>query len=281
MGGLMVILDGKTVAAAVYDDLKRRIALLSSVPKIVFVRVGEDPASRTYVHSKAKKSQELGLLSETVVLPENVSEKDLLAWIVKLNATVGVHGILVQLPLPKHLDKGRILDAIDPKKDVDGLHAENAGRLLQGSPRFVPCTPAGMLQILDHYRIPVAGKRAVVVGRSEIVGKPMALLLVQRDATVTICHSKTADLERVTSEADLVVAAVGRPKLLGARHIKPGATVLDVGINRVDGKLVGDVDFDAVASKAGALTPVPGGVGVMTIAMLMNNLVSAVEQRGK
>jgi methylenetetrahydrofolate dehydrogenase (NADP+) / methenyltetrahydrofolate cyclohydrolase len=269
------ILDGKAVAAAVYEDLKRKVGALPVVPKIVFVRVGEDPASRTYVNSKAKKSQELGLLSETVVLPESVTEAELIQWIDRLNKTASVHGILVQLPLPRHLDKARVLDRIDPKKDVDGLHANNAGRLLQGSPRFVPCTPAGIIQILDHYQIPISGKRAVVVGRSEIVGKPVGLLLLQRDATVTICHSRTADLPGVVSQADIVVAAVGRPKFLGANHIKAGATVIDVGINRTESGLVGDVDFAAVEPKAGAITPVPGGVGPMTICMLMRNLIEA------
>ncbi len=269
------ILDGKVVAAAVYEDLKRQIAKLPVVPKIVFLRVGEDPASRTYVNAKAKKSQELGLLSETVVLAENVTEAELVGWIVRLNKTAAVHGILVQLPLPKHLDKAKILGLIDPLKDVDSLHAENVGLLLQGNPRYLPCTPAGVVQILDHYKIPIAGKRAVVVGRSEIVGKPAALLLLQRDATVTICHSRTVDLEKIVSEADIVVAAVGRPKFLKAAHIKQGAAVLDVGINRVDDKLCGDVDFDAVQAKAGFITPVPGGVGPMTICMLMSNLVRA------
>ncbi len=276
---MALILDGKVVAAAVYEELKRRIASLPVVPKIVFIRVGEDPASRTYVGSKAKRSQELGLLSETVVLPENVTEQDLSSWIVKLNKTAAVHGILVQLPLPKHLDKTKILALIDPKKDVDGLHAENAGRLVTGNPRFVPCTPAGIIQILDHYKIPIAGKHAVVVGRSEIVGKPAALLLLQRDATVTICHSKTPNLAEEVSRGDIVVAAVGRAKFLGPSHIKAGATVLDVGINRVDGKLCGDVDFDAVVGKVSAITPVPGGVGLMTIAMLMKNLVAAAREK--
>lgn len=270
------ILDGKAVAAAVYEDLKRQIATLPVVPKIVFLRVGEDPASRTYVNSKAKKSQELGLLSETVVLAENVTEADLAAWITRLNKTPAVHGILVQLPLPKHIDKARILGLIDPMKDVDGLHAENIGLVLQGNARYLPCTPAGVIQILDHYKIPIAGKRAVVVGRSEIVGKPVALLLLARDATVTICHSRTKDLEKVVSEADIVVAAVGRAKFIGAGHVKAGAAVIDVGINRTaDGKLCGDVDFEAVQAKAGFITPVPGGVGPMTICMLMSNLVQA------
>lgn len=269
------LLDGKKVAENVYQKLLLEISLLPSIPKIVFIRVGNDPASETYVRSKGKKCLDLGLRSETIVLPETVSEAELKAKIHALNADKEVNGVLVQLPLPGHLRKDKILHEIDPLKDVDGLHTENAGRLMQGDPRYVACTPAGVLEILRFYQIPISGKKVVVVGRSDIVGKPAALLMLSQDATVTICHSKTQNLERETLQADILIAAIGKPKFFNASHVRDGAVVIDVGIHRVDGKIVGDVDFDSVVTKASAITPVPGGVGQMTIAMLMKNLLHA------
>lgn len=269
------ILDGKKVAESVYSKIILDVSLLPSIPKLAFIIVGEDPASQTYVKSKGKKCQDLGLRSETLSLPEMISESDLIAKIHSLNKDKEVNGILVQLPLPKHLDKSKILKEIDPSKDVDGLHVDSAGKLFLGEPRFVPCTPAGVMEILKFYQIPVEGKKAVVVGRSDIVGKPMAQLLLMANATVTVCHSKTSDLKHETQQADILIAAMGRPQFIKAEHVKEGAVVIDVGIHRVDGKIVGDVDFESVAAKAASLTPVPGGVGPMTIAMLMKNLLVA------
>jgi methylenetetrahydrofolate dehydrogenase (NADP+)/methenyltetrahydrofolate cyclohydrolase len=267
-----LILDGKKVAESVYQKLLLEVSLLSFVPRIVFVRVGEDPASQSYVRSKEKRCLELGLRGETLVFPESLSEDELIAKILILNREKDVNGILVQLPLPKHINKARVLSSIDPMKDVDGLHPENAGLLLQGKPRFVPCTPAGILEMLTFYQIPIEGKRVVVLGRSEIVGRPVAQLLLNHNATVTICHSKTQNLIEETQRAEVLIAAIGKPKFVKAEMVSSGATVIDVGINRVDGKIVGDVDFDSVKSKVSAISPVPGGVGPMTIAMLMRNL---------
>jgi len=210
-------------------------------------------------------------------LPASVSEVELLERVRSLNADRDVHGILVQLPLPKQVNAARVLEAVAPAKDVDGFHEANLGALLAGAPRLVPCTPAGVMRLLEHAAIPLAGRRAVVIGRSNIVGKPLALLLLQKDATVTICHSKSRDLERVSAEAEILIAAVGRPKLVGPAMVKPGACVIDVGVNRLsDGRLAGDVDFEAVKNIAGWITPVPGGVGPMTIAMLLENCLKAV-----
>jgi methylenetetrahydrofolate dehydrogenase (NADP+)/methenyltetrahydrofolate cyclohydrolase len=214
--------------------------------------------------------------SQQIDYPASVTQEELVGRIRKLNADPTVHGILVQLPLPKHIDSARALEAVSPEKDVDGFHAENMGALLSGAPRLVPCTPAGVMRLLEHARVPLAGRRAVVIGRSNIVGKPLALLLLQKDATVTICHSKTQDLAGTTMQADILVAAIGRAKLVGAPMVKPGACVVDVGVNRLpDGSLAGDVDFAAVKDVAGWITPVPGGVGPMTIAMLLENCVKA------
>lgn len=270
-----LILDGKTVANALYQKLLLEISLLAFVPRIVFIRVGEDPASQSYVRSKEKRCLELGLRGETIVFPENTPEDELIEKILFLNREKDVNGILVQLPLPKQMDKSRVLACISPEKDVDGLHPENAGLLLQGKPRFVPCTPAGILEILNFYQIPIEGKRAVVMGRSEIVGRPMAQLFLNHNATVTVCHSKTKNLKEELSRAEILVAAIGKPHFVKADMISPGTTVIDVGINRVEGKIVGDVDFESVKSKVFAVSPVPGGVGPMTIAMLMKNLVWA------
>ncbi len=270
-----LILDGKAVAESVYKKLLLDVSLLSFVPRIVFIRVGEDPASQSYVRSKEKRCLELGLRGETLVFPETLGEDELMGKILNLNRDKDVIGILVQLPLPKHMDKAKVLCSIDPRKDVDGLHPENAGLLLQGKPRFVPCTPAGILEMLNFYQIPVEGKRAVVIGRSEIVGRPMAQLLLNVNATVTVCHSKTVDLPEELKRAEIIIAALGKPGFVKEEMVSPGATVVDVGINRVDGKIVGDVDFEKVKLKAHAISPVPGGVGPMTIAMLMKNLVMA------
>ena len=275
------IIDGKSLAAAVRAAQKGTVDSLAARgvrPGLAAVLVGNDPASRVYVRNKARACEETGVRSETHEFPDDVSENALMACIARLNADRTVHGILVQLPLPRQLDPGRILAAVSPAKDVDGFHAVNLGALLQGRPGFVPGTPAGVMRLLEHAGVPLAGRHAVIVGRSTIVGKPLALLLLQKDATVTICHSKTRDLASVTRQADILIAAVGRAKLVTADMVKPGACVIDVGVNRLpDGRLAGDVDFDAVKEVAGCITPVPGGVGPMTVAMLIVNTVRAAE----
>ena len=278
---LAKIIDGKSLAAALRATLKSRIDALAARgvrPGLAAILAGDDPASRVYVRNKARACDDIGVRSEIHELPENVSERELLERIARLNADRAVHGVLVQLPLPRHLDAHRVLDAVSPAKDVDGFHAVNLGALVQGRPGFVPGTPAGVMRLIEHAGVDVAGRQAVIVGRSNIVGKPLALLLLQKDATVTICHSRTRDLAAVTRQADVLIAAVGRPGLITASMVKPGACVIDVGINRLaDGKLAGDVDFDAVKEIAGSITPVPGGVGPMTIAMLIANTVRAAE----
>ena len=277
------ILDGKALAGTVRAEQKAMAADLAARgerPGLAAVLVGNDPASRVYIRNKVRACEETGLHSEVHELPASISEAALLERIHALNADPRVHGILVQLPLPAGLSADRVLEAIAPEKDVDGFHASSLGALVQGRPGFVPGTPAGVMRLLDHAGVPLAGKRAVVIGRSTIVGKPQALLLLQRDATVTICHSKTADLPAVAREADVLVAAIGRAKFVGADMVKPGACVIDVGINRLaDGTLAGDVDFDAVKAVAGWITPVPGGVGPMTVAMLVANTVLAARRR--
>ena len=248
-------------------------------PGLAVILAGEDPASRVYVRNKVRACEETGVRSTLIELPASVSEADVLERVRALNENKAVHGILVQLPLPKQLSSPRVLEAVSPAKDVDGFHEANLGALLAGAPRLVPCTPAGVMRLLEHAGISLSGRRAVVIGRSNIVGKPLALLLLQQDATVTICHSKSSDLERVSAEADVLVAAVGRAKLVGASMVKPGACVIDVGVNRLpDGSLAGDVDFDTVKNKAGWITPVPGGVGPMTIAMLLENCLYAASR---
>jgi methylenetetrahydrofolate dehydrogenase (NADP+)/methenyltetrahydrofolate cyclohydrolase len=282
------ILDGKSIAAEIQAELGEEIAGLIQhnglVPCLAAVLVGEDPASDVYVRHKRKACQRVGIESQLHRLPAETSEDDLLALVSQLNKDPAVHGILVQLPLPAGLDSTRVLDAIHPLKDVDAFHPENVGRISQGRPRFLPCTPHGIQQLLSRCQLPVAGKQVVIVGRSEIVGKPLAMLLASRDstcgpafanATVTLCHSQTANLATVTRSADVLVAAIGRPAMITAEMVQPGATVVDVGINRTDDGLVGDVDFDAVAEVAGAITPVPGGVGPLTVAMLMFNTLAA------
>ncbi len=279
------LIDGKAIAAALRAEMAARVADLTAKgqrpPGLAVVLVGEDPASQVYVASKAKQTVEIGMRSFEHKLPAETPEAELLALIARLNADPAVDGILVQLPLPKHIDADKVIEAISPEKDVDGFHPVNAGRLATGGRGFVPCTPRGSLRLVKSVRKDLAGLHAVVVGRSNIVGKPMALLLLGESCTVTIAHSKTRDLTAVCREADILVAAVGRPKLLGAEHVKPGAIVIDVGINRIadpatgKSRLVGDVDFEAAKAVAGAITPVPGGVGPMTIACLLENTLDS------
>ena len=275
------LLDGKVMAAELEEELKQRVDALierGCTPGLTVILVGEDPASQTYVSNKEKACARLGIHSITLRMPESTTQEELESEILKANADPAVHGILVQLPLPRHLDGDRALSLILPEKDVDGFHDINAGRLSRGLDCVVACTPKGALHMLKKAGISISGKEAVVVGRSNIVGKPMALLLLQENATVTVCHSRTADLAEHTRRADILVAAIGKPRFITADMVKEGAVVVDVGINRVDGKLCGDVDFEAVEKKASWITPVPGGVGKMTIAMLMDNTVSAAEK---
>jgi methylenetetrahydrofolate dehydrogenase (NADP+)/methenyltetrahydrofolate cyclohydrolase len=273
------LIDGKVISKAVKDDVRARVAALIAKgvrPGLATVLVGDDPASQVYVRNKQRTCEELGMHTVGHNLPATTSESDLLALIHRLNEDPAIHGILVQLPLPKPLRSEPILNAMSPDKDADGLHPFNMGKLLMGEPRFVPCTPAGVIAMLDYHKLPIEGKNAVVVGRSNLVGKPAALLLLHRHATVTVCHSKTPNLAEVCRRADILVAAIGKANFITADMVKPGAVVIDVGINRLpDGKLVGDVDFAAVSPKAAWITPVPGGVGPMTIAMLMQNTMLA------
>ena len=279
----MKILDGKAVSLKVKESVKVRADELKKFgvePTLAVVLVGEDKASQTYVRAKEKACNEYGIKSVAHRLSENTTQNELLALINVLNLDDSIHGILVQLPLPKHIDTNVVLAAIDPRKDVDGLHAVNVGKLVSGLDGFVPCTPLGVMEILKEYGIEVAGLNAVVIGRSNIVGKPMANLLLNASATVTVTHSKTKNLKEICKNADLIVAAIGKPFFLKADMVKDGAVVVDVGINRLDdGRLVGDVDFDEVAPKCSYITPVPGGVGPMTIAMLLNNTILAAQAK--
>lgn len=270
------IIDGKQVAKDTREALATEVAAFTTetgiTPGLAAVLVGDDPASQIYVRNKRKACAAAGIFSDEHKLPEETTEDELIALVDSLNADPKIHGILVQLPLPGHIDETRVLRRVSPLKDVDGFHPENVGLLVAGSTRFSPCTPRGIIHLLDTYNIPIEGSEAVVIGRSNIVGKPVALLLLHRHATVTICHSRTKNIARVVSRADIVVAALGRARFVTADMVKEGAAVIDVGINRgEDGKLVGDVDFDGVAQKASFITPVPGGVGPMTIAMLLAN----------
>ena len=280
------LLEGKLFAAKIREEAGRRSSELKEktgvTPGLAVIIVGENPASQVYVRNKHKACTELGFHSESVELPEDTTREQLLAEIKRLNNAPEIHGILVQLPLPKALQKyeSEVLEAISPLKDVDGFHPVNVGRLVTGQKALVPCTPNGCIKMLELAGIPIEGANAVVIGRSNIVGKPMLNLLLSRNATVTICHSRTKNLAEVTSKADILVAAVGKPGFVTADMVKPGATVIDVGINRIaPKKLVGDVDFEAVKEVAGAITPVPGGVGLLTIAMLMMNTVDAAEMQ--
>lgn len=275
------ILDGKAVAAAVKAEVAARVAEMGESPGLATVLVGDDPASHAYVRGKRSDATQTGIRSIHHEIPADVSQQELFDRIEELNADDSVDGILVQLPLPGDLDGEATVERIDPQKDVDGLHPFNLGRLLLDKPGLRPCTPSGVMRVLDHYGIEVSAKRAVVVGRSFLVGRPLALMLSARgvDATVTLAHSRTSELEELARSADILVAAVGVPGMVTASFVKPGATVIDVGINRVDGRLVGDVAYDEAAEVAGAITPVPGGVGPMTRAMLLVNTVAAAEAR--
>ena len=276
------IIDGNAIARELRAGLIRRVAALAAMgvrPGLAVLQVGNHPASKIYVRNKMKACGEVGLYSEHIELPADADEWTLLERIRTLNRDSRIHGILVQLPLPTGLSAERVLDALAPAKDVDGFHPINMGLLAAGSPRFVPCTPLGVMKLIEHEEIGAQGRHAVVVGRSNIVGKPMALLLLQKGATVTICNSRTPDLGAMTSQADILVVAAGRPRLVTAGMVKPGAVVIDVGINRLaDGKLAGDVDFQSMLGTASRITPVPGGVGPMTIAMLLENTVMSAER---
>jgi methylenetetrahydrofolate dehydrogenase (NADP+)/methenyltetrahydrofolate cyclohydrolase len=300
---MVTLLDGATVAREIKDEVRAAVGALKTkgvVPGLGVLLVGDEPASAVYVRSKTRSCEDLGLFHETRRLSAQATTDEVLAEVAAFNDRADIHGILVQLPLPPQVDAQRVLDLVDPAKDVDGFHPENVGRLVQKRPRFVPCTPAGVLELINRRGIELRGRRAVVVGRSDIVGKPMALLLLHADATVTLCHSKTRDLAAVAREADVLVAAIGVPGFVGPTHVKPGAVVIDVGMNRITDKvqakalldrarfaafeekghaLVGDVDFPAVRDLAGAITPVPGGVGPLTIALLMKNTVKAASGR--
>ena len=278
------LINGKEIAAALRGEIAAETAALKAqgiTPGLAVILVGDDPASRTYVRNKQRACEEVGFYGEQITLPATTTQAELLAVVKELNARPDIHGILCQLPLPKGLDDGTVIAAIDPKKDVDAFHAENVGHIMIGDQHFLPCTPAGVLELIHRAGISVEGKHCVVIGRSNIVGKPMAMLLLQENGTVTICHSRTKNLADICRQADILVAAVGRAKFVTAAMVKPGATVIDVGINRDEnGKLCGDVDFAAVEPIAGAITPVPGGVGPMTIAMLMKNTLTAAKTYG-
>lgn len=279
------IIDGKAIAQGLRAELKVRVDAMRAngiTPGLAVIIVGEDPASKVYVGNKVKACAEIGLHSRHVALPANTSEVTLLEKIAELNADPAIHGLLVQLPLPPHIDSHKVLEAISPSKDVDGFHPMNVGALVTGTTLFPPCTPSGTMKLLEKMGVEIDGKHAVVVGRSNIVGKPMALMLLHKSATVTICTSRTKDLGKHTRDADILVVATGKAQMVTGDMIKPGAVVIDIGINRLpDGRLVGDVDFESAKEVAGLITPVPGGVGPMTIAMLMANTIQAAERAGK
>ena len=279
------IIDGKQVAARCREELKQQVAALRArgiIPGLAVILVGEDPASQVYVRNKHRACEELGIHSEQYTLSADTDRQTLLDLITELNGREEIDGILVQLPLPGHLDEKEILSAIDPAKDVDSFHPQNVGRLVIGDYFFAPCTPSGILTLIDSAGVDLTGKECVVIGRSNIVGKPMALMLLHRNATVTVCHSKTRDLPSVTSRADVLISAVGKAGIVTADMVKPGAVVIDVGMNRNQaGKLCGDVDFESVSRVAGYLTPVPGGVGPMTITMLLRSTVLSAQNRRK
>ena len=276
------IINGKEIAANVRAELKEKVAALGNrgiSVTLAVVLVGENPASKVYVRNKIRACEECGIINKEILLPETASEEELLAKVDELNADSSVNGILVQLPLPSHMDEDRVIRRIDPKKDVDGFHPESVGALSIGLPGFVSCTPAGIIQLLKRSNIDIDRKSCVVVGRSNIVGKPMSLLMLRENATVTVCHSHTKDLKEVCKNADILIVAIGKPKFIDASYVKDGAVVIDVGIHRnAENKLCGDVDFDSVMPKASHITPVPGGVGPMTIAMLMSNCVEAMKR---
>ena len=275
----MIIIDGKMVASKIKENIAAEVKTLKQktgkTPGLAVVLVGNDPASAVYVRNKNKTCENLGFHSFENILPADTSESKLLGLIHELNIDDRVNGILVQLPLPDQISSNKILEAINPKKDVDGFHLENVGRLVTGNATFKPCTPEGIIQLLDHYEVNIEGKHAVILGRSNIVGKPISLLLLERNATVTICHSKTQNLSAITKSADILIAAIGKPNFVTEDMIKDNTIVVDVGINRVDNKLIGDVDYQSVSKKASLITPVPGGVGPMTIAILMANTLQS------
>lgn len=281
---MAVILDGKGLAEKIREGLKKEVEQLKSrgiKPGISVLLIGDNPASQVYVRNKKKAADEVGIISSVYNLEKDVSEEKVVNLLNELNRDTTVHGILIQLPLPSHLNEEKLISLIDPKKDVDGFHPENMGLLLKGTPRFEPCTPLGVIRILEHYNIRIEGKDAVVIGRSNIVGKPAAIMLMKRNATVTICHTRTQNLPEKVSRADILVVAAGKPEAIKGEWIKNGAVVIDVGINRLeDGKLCGDVDFESAKERAGYITPVPGGVGPMTIAMLLSNTVRAARLQG-
>lgn len=280
---MATILDGKALSAQCKESIRKQVEELAAKgcrPGMAVVLVGENPASKVYVRNKEKDCQECGIYSAMYHLPEETTEKELLELLDTLNHDTSIHGILVQLPLPKQINSQRVIEAIDPAKDVDAFHPTNVGYLTQGMPRFAPCTPAGIVKLMEAYQIDPAGKHCVVIGRSNIVGKPMALLLLQRNGTVTICHSGTKDLKEQTLQADILVSAVGKTGFVTADMVKEGAVVIDVAMNRnAEGKLCGDVDYAAVSQKASAITPVPGGVGPMTRVMLLENTLTACRQQ--
>jgi methylenetetrahydrofolate dehydrogenase (NADP+)/methenyltetrahydrofolate cyclohydrolase len=275
----MIIIDGKMVASKIKENIAAEVKTLKQktgkTPGLAVVLVGNDPASAVYVRNKNKTCENLGFHSFENILPADTSESKLLGLIHELNIDDRVNGILVQLPLPDQISSNKILEAINPKKDVDGFHLENVGRLVTGNATFKPCTPEGIIQLLDHYEVNIEGKHAVILGRSNIVGKPISLLLLERNATVTICHSKTQNLSAITKSADILIAAIGKPNFVTEDMIKDNTIIIDVGINRVDNKLIGDVDYQSVSKKASLITPVPGGVGPMTIAILMANTLQS------
>lgn len=281
---MAMIIDGKAISGQIREEIKEKVSAFVSkygkTPSLTVIIVGEDPASQVYVRNKARACAEVGIRSEVIRLPEDTDESSLVSLIEKLNGESGVNGILVQLPLPRGIDEKKVILTIDPKKDVDAFCYENVGRILTGDYDLLPCTPAGVMELLERSGITVSGKDCVVVGRSNIVGKPMAALLMHKNGTVTVCHSKTADLASHTRRADIIVAAVGKPGFITADMIKEGAVLIDVGINRTaDGKLKGDIDFDGCFEKAAAITPVPGGVGPMTVTMLLQNTLKAAEKQ--
>ncbi len=280
---MAVIISGKETSGIIREELKKEVQALKDekglTPGLAVVIVGSDPASKIYVRNKHRACEEVGMLSRVYEMPEETTEEELLSLVDTLNADPEIHGILVQLPLPKHLDEKKVIYRIDPKKDVDVFHPYNVGLLSIGNYTLSPCTPAGCMELLRRYNIEVSGKECVVLGRSNIVGKPISMLLLQANGTVTTCHSRTKDLKEVCQRADILVAAIGKPKFVGADMVKEGACVIDVGINRLpDGKICGDVDYDAVIDKVSSITPVPGGVGPMTITMLLKNTLLAAKQ---
>ena len=279
---MAVLIDGKKISAQVKDECKERVAKENMDVTLAVIQVGNDPASTVYVGNKKKACEYVGIHSLSYELSEETTEEELLALVEKLNADDTVNGILVQLPLPSHINEDKVIQTISPKKDVDGFHPQSVGALSIGQPGFVSCTPAGIIQLLKRSGVVIDGKECVIVGRSNIVGKPMAMLMLRENATVTVCHSHTKDLKEVTKRADILIVAIGKPKMITADYVKEGAVVIDVGIHRPEGgKLCGDVDFESVSPVAGWLTPVPGGVGPMTITMLLRSTVLAAEKHHK